>query len=428
MSHNSDRKSTNANRRTFLKGAGLAGAAGLAGCLSGGGGASDTLTVGALYALSGSVEVIGRPMMNSTELAVKQINDNGGIDGREVELIKRDNGSDPSTGIEEARSLVTQEGCSIVFSAYTSAMRNAITDTFVENEVPLWYPTLYEGGVCTNIEGGQGFSGDINVPKESLEWVWFNNAVPKQQIQPYIPWLMEKEGIESFYLIGSDYVWPQTTNAVIKNFVDENGGSIVQEDYVPLDFTSWGSKLSDISSADPDAVYFTVVGASQVAMIEQAAERGLLEDYPWAGNIMTEQEASSAGDAADGIYTSAPYFNSLDTDESNNYISSYEEEYGTETTPNFIAAASYSAPLMMAQLLEENNADVSTGNEMKSALENETTISAPQGDVTMNPGSHHCTIQSRAGQYDAEAGGFEVLQEFGQITPGGITVDGDCLL
>jgi urea transport system substrate-binding protein len=261
-----------------------------------------------------------------------------------------------------------------------------------------------------------------------LSPVWFNNAVPKQQIQPYIPWLMEQEDIESFYLIGSDYVWPQTTNAVIKNFVDENDGSIVQEDYVPLGFTDWGSKLSDIDSANPDAVYFTVVGASQVAMIEQAAERGLTDDYPWAGNIMTEQEANSAGSAADGIYTSAPYFTSLETDENDTFLSSYEEEYGTSTTPNFVAEASYWAPLMMAQLLEENNTDVSTGPEMKSALENETSMDVPQGPVTMNPGSHHCTIQSRAGQYNADAGEFEVLQEFGQITPGGITVDGDCLL
>ncbi|MDQ2055335.1 transporter substrate-binding protein, partial [Halobellus sp. H-GB7] len=221
------------SRRNALKMAGLAGITGLAGCSGGSsaGGSSDSgsngdsgasdepLTVGALYALSGSTEVIGRPMMNSTELAIQQINDAGGINGREIELVKADTASAPQTGIEKSRQLINRDGCSIVFGAYTSAMRNAITDIYVENEVPLFYPTLYEGGVCREIEGAEGFSGEINIPEESLEWVFFNGAVPKQQIQPYIPWLMEEYDISSFYLIGSDYVWPHTTNAVVDDFV-----------------------------------------------------------------------------------------------------------------------------------------------------------------------------------------------------------------
>lgn len=404
---------------------------GLAGCVGGsgggGGGGDDTLTAGALYALSGTIEVIGRPMMNSTELAIDQINADGGIDGREIELVKKDNESDPQTGIERSRELVTEEDCDIVFGAYTSAMRNAITDVYVENEVPLFYPTLYEGGVCASIQGAEGFSGQINIPKEKLEWVWFNGAVPRQQIQPYIPWLMEEEGIESFYLIGSDYVWPHTTNAVLDDFVQENGGEILAENYVPLDFTDWGSTLSDIESANPDAVYFTTVGASQVAMINQAAELGLTDQFVWAGNIMSEQEAQSAGDAADGMYTSAPYFTSLDTEANSQYIGGYEEAYGTDTTPNFVAEAAYWAPLMTAELLAQNDPSASSASEVKAALENEATITAPQGEVTMNPGTHHCSLQSRVGQYDADAGEFDVVQEFGSLEASGITVQDGCL-
>lgn len=431
------------NRRSFIKAAGVVGATGLAGCMGGGDGGSGgsggdggstggsggpgALKWGALYALSGTIEVIGRPMINSTELAVNQINENGGIDGRQIELVKADNASDPQTGIEKSRDLVNNENCSMVFSAYTSAMRNAITPVYVQNEVPLFYPTLYEGGVCESIEGAEGFSGQINVTKEKLEWVWFNGAIPKQQIQPYIPWLMENKDVESFYLIGSDYVWPHTTNAVLDDFVEENGGSIVQEDYVPLGFTDWGSKLTDIQSADPDIVYFTTVGSSMVSMIQNAADLGLTDEMVWAGNIMTEQEANGAGDAADGIYTSAPYFTSLDTDANNNYLGSYESEYGTDTTPNFVAEAAYWAPLITKKLIEENDPEASSPAEIKSALENETSMEAPQGTVSMDAGTHHCTLQSRAAQYNAGAGEFDVLQEFGQIEPYGITVKQNCL-
>lgn len=428
-----DGDQTKRSRRSVLAGLGAASTFGLAGCVGGGGGGGggggtdDTIKFGALYALSGTVEVIGRPMMNSTELAVDQINENGGIDGRQVELVKADNASDPQTGIEESRTLVNDENCDMVFGAYSSAMRNAITNVYVENEVPLFYPTLYEGGVCASIQGAEGFSGQVNVPKEKLEWVWFNNAVPRQQIEPYIPWLMENEDIESFYLIGSDYVWPHTTNAVLDDFVEANGGTILQEDYVPLDFTDWGSKLTDIESADPDAVYFTTVGASQVAMIKQAADLGLTDEFVWAGNIMSEQEAQSAGEAADGIYTSAPYFTSLDTTENDDYIGGYRDKYGTDTTPNFVAEAAYWAPLMTAELLRENDPQASSPSQVKSALENEATLTVPQGEVTMNPGTHHCSVQSRVGQYDAASSEFEVLEEFGSLKASGITVEQNCL-
>lgn len=419
------------NRRTALKMAGIAGATGLAGCSGGsgnsGGDSSDTLRFGALYALSGAQEVIGRPMMNSTELAVQQINDNGGIDGREVELVKKDNGSQPETGIEESRSLVNEEDCDIVFGAYTSAMRNAITNVYVDAEVPLWYPTLYEGGVCREVEGAQGYSGDINIPAERLEWLFVNGAVPRQQLAPYIPWLIEEYDVSSFYLIGSDYVWPSTTNAVIKNLVDENGGEIVQEDYVPLGFTDWGSKLNDIADADPDIVYHTVVGSSMVAMMEQASELGLTEDTVWASNVTSEQEARAAGAAADGFLTSAPYFTSLDTEANEGYIGSYEEAYGTDTTPNFVAEGAFWGVHMTAKAIAENAPDAASGPEVKAALENPITYAAPQGEVEMDPGTHHCVQQSRVGEFNSDTGEFDVLSEFGAIEPYGVTVQEGCL-
>jgi len=433
----SEKRNRTLNRRNILKTVGLAGITTLAGCSGGGstddengsgsGGSEDPLKVGALYALSGSEEVIGRPMMNSTELAIQQINDAGGIDDREIELVKADTASSPETGIEKSRQLINSDGCSIVFGAYTSAMRNAITNIYVENEVPLFYPTLYEGGVCQAIEDAEGFSGDINIPQDRLEWVFFNGAVPKQQIQPYIPWLMEEHDVSSFYLIGSDYVWPHTTNAVVDDFVQENGGEIVAEDYVPLGFTDWGAKLSDIQSSDADAVYFTTVGTSMVEMLNQAGSLGLIDEMVWAGNIMSEQEARGAGDAADGVLTSAPYFTSLENEANDTYLSSYEEEYGTDTTPNFVAEAAYWGPLMLRDALVEYAPSASSGTEVKSALENPLTLDAPQGTVEMNTENHHATLQSRVGEFNAESGTFEILNEFGQIEPSGITVAESCL-
>lgn len=411
----------NFTRRKFVQATGASATVSMAGCLGNGGGGGGGLTFGALFALSGSIEVIGRPMMNSVELAVNRINENGGIDGEEVELVQRDNASDPATGIEESRNLINEDNADIVFGAYTSAMRDAITDTYVENEVPLWYPTLYEGSVCRAI------GDDIVVPKENLEWLFFNNAVPKQQIQPYVPWLMEELDVESFYLIGNDYIWPRTTNTILRDFIEENNGEVIEENYVPLGFTDWGSELTDIDDADPDIVYFTTVGDTQVSMIKQAAELGLTENIEWAGNIMSEQEARAAGEGADGMYTSAPYFINIDSEENDEYIGSYRDEYGEDTTPNFVSEAAYWAPLMAAKAIEEAE-DVGGPADIKAALETDITLQAPQGEVQMDPGTHHCAVQSQVGEYNGETQQFEIREEFGQIEPSGISVEPDCLL
>jgi ABC-type branched-subunit amino acid transport system substrate-binding protein len=409
-------------RRKFVQATGASAAVSMAGCLGNGGngGGSSGFTFGALFATSGSVEVIGQPMMNSVELAVNQINADGGINGEEINLVKRDNGSDPATGIEESRSLINDENADIVFGAYTSAMRDAITETFVTNEVPLWYPTLYEGSVC------EAIGDDIVVPRENLEWLFFNGAVPKQQISPYVPWLVDNLDVESFYLIGNDYIWPRTTNTILKDFIDENDGEVVGENYVPLGFTDWGSELQDIRDADPDIVYFTTVGDTQVSMIRQAAELGLTDEMEWAGNIMSEQEARAAGDGADGIYNSAPYFINIDSEENDQYIGSYRDEYGEDTTPNFVSEAAYWGVQMTVQAIEEAD-DVSGPTDIRDALESDITLQAPQGEVQMDPGTHHCALQSRVGEYNADSEQFEIREEFGRIEPSGISVQANCL-
>lgn len=408
-------------RRNFVQAAGASATVSMAGCLGNGGGGDDSgFTFGALFATSGDVEVIGSPMMNSVELAVNQINENGGINGEEVDLVQRDNGSDPATGIEESRSLINDENVDIVFGAYTSAMRDAITETYVSNEVPLFYPTLYEGGVC------EAIGDDIVVPQENLEWLFFNGAVPRQQISPYVPWLMDNLDVESFYLIGNDYIWPRTTNTILKDFIDENDGEVLGENYVPLGFTDWGSELQDIRDADPDIVYFTTVGDTQVSMIRQAAELGLTDEMEWAGNIMSEQEARAAGDGADGMYCSAPYFINVDSEENDEYIGSYRDAYGEDTTPNFVSEASYWAVLMTVQAIEEAG-DVSGPTDVRDALESEITLQAPQGEVQMDPGTHHCALQSRVGEYNSDTAQFDVREEFGQIEPAGISVQANCL-
>ncbi len=408
-------------RRRFVQAAGASATVSMAGCLGNGGDDSPGLTFGALFALSGEIEVIGRPMMNSVELAVDRINANGGINGEEINLVQRDNSSDPATGIEESRNLINDDNADIVFSAYTSAMRDAITETYVENQVPLWYPTLYEGSVCRAI------GDDIVVPRENLEWLFFNGAVPQQQIEPYVPWLMEEQDVESFYLIGNDYIWPRTTNTILRDFIEENNGSVINEDYVPLDFTDWGSELQTIAEADPDIVYFTTVGDSQVAMIRQAAELGLTDDMVFAGNIMSEQEARAAGEGADGVFCSAPYFINVESDENDEYIGSYRDEFGEDTTPNFVSEAAYWGVLMAAEAIEEAG-DVTGPTEVRDALETDITLQAPQGEVQMDPGTHHCALQSRVGEYNAETGQFDIREDFGRIEPAGISVEPDCLL
>ena len=148
----------------------------------------DAVKVGILQSLTGTMAISEITVKNATELAIEQINDNGGVLGREIVAVVEDGASEPATFAQKAQKLIEDEEVATVFGGWTSASRKAMLPVFERTQNLLWYPVQFEGNECS--------------PN-----IMYSGAQPNQQILPALGWA-EEEGYESYFLVGSDYVFP----------------------------------------------------------------------------------------------------------------------------------------------------------------------------------------------------------------------------
>ncbi|MHC2426479.1 ABC-type branched-subunit amino acid transport system substrate-binding protein [Bradyrhizobium elkanii] len=158
--------------------------------------AGGEIKVGVLFSLTGTTAIIEESLNKATLLAIEEINATGGIKGSKIVPIVEDPASDPATFSEKARKLVVGDKCVSVFGSYTSASRKAVLPVFERQNNLYWYPTLYEGRECSKN-------------------VIYTGAVPNQQQDEFVPWLVKKFG-KKFYLIGSNYIYPKEENKLLQ--------------------------------------------------------------------------------------------------------------------------------------------------------------------------------------------------------------------
>jgi urea transport system substrate-binding protein len=215
----------------------------------------DTITGGALNSLSGTMAISEVTVRDSIKLAVDEINADGGVLGKQIELIGEDGASEPTVFAEKAQKLINSDCVAAVFGGWTSSSRKAMLPVFEDNNSLLYYPVQYEG-------------------LESSPNIFYTGATTNQQIVPALDYLKEK-GTKSLYLVGSDYVFPQTANRIIKAYAEANGIEIKGEDYTPLGSTDFSTIVNKVRTADADAVFNTLNGDSNVAFFREYKNVGL---------------------------------------------------------------------------------------------------------------------------------------------------------
>ncbi|MCB1467945.1 MAG: ABC transporter substrate-binding protein, partial [Rhizobiaceae bacterium] len=242
------------SRRRLLKvGAGAAAAGILAPYIAR---AAEPIRVGVLQPFSGGLEVLGMQGAQGAELAMLEANEAGGVlDGRMFEFIRADDKTDPKTAVERTTELLRRDNVTAIIGPVTSANRDAMMPTIQRSKSLLLYATDYEGGVC--------------VPNVACY-----SALPEQWINPLVPYALENLG-KSFYLIGSDYVWPQKMNAAFRTQAESAGGKIVGEEYSPWGAKDYAATLRKIESAGTEVVVTTLVGADAITFVKQFAAAGL---------------------------------------------------------------------------------------------------------------------------------------------------------
>ncbi len=236
----------------------------------------DTIKLGFLNSLTGGMAISEKTVSNVLHMAADEINADGGILGKQIEYIQEDGATDWPTFAEKTEKLLTQDCVAAIFGGWTSSSRKAVKPVVEENNGLFFYPVQYEG-------------------LEASPNIYYTGATTNQQIIPAMDYLAS-QGVKTLFLAGSDYVFPRTANAIIKLYAAELGIEIVGEEYVPLDKDDWTTQVSKIVEADPDFIFNTINGSSNVGFVKAYYDAGLTpETTPIISVSIAEEEAPAMG-------------------------------------------------------------------------------------------------------------------------------------
>jgi ABC-type branched-subunit amino acid transport system substrate-binding protein len=379
-----------------LQAVGGATLAGVAGC-TGGGGGEGTFTIGGNLPLSEGWEPYGNTQIQAAEIAVAELNDNGGLDGQEVEFVVENNQVDPQTTRDMASRLVEQENADIILGPISSANRIAMASEVSRLQVPALYASQYEGDVAEDY---------------CNEGMYQLGDVPLQKINPFIPYLMEEHG-ESFYLLGDDYVWPQEINGVVREVVDSEGGEIVGEEYVSLDTTDFTSIIPRIEQADPDILFMTVTGAGPAAIQDQMHEQDVRDQFTQVGLAHGQgviQGASS--EASEGVLTCHMYFENIDNEANNEFVQKLKDKHGEDILINYFTGPAYNAIQLLADAVKQGGG--TSTEELHDGLDGATANSV-MGETTIEV-DQQMTVGTSVGVLNSEQK-YDVIESFDPVTP-----------
>lgn len=339
----------------------------------------STVTVGILHSVTGTMAISETGSVQAEKLAIDQINAMGGVLGRQIKYIQEDGASDWPTFAEKARKLLVNDKVAAVFGCWTSASRKAVLPVFEQYNGMLYYPTFYEG-------------------LEQSPNVIYTGQEATQQIIAGIDWVVKEKGAKTFYLLGSDYIWPRTSNKIARKHIEKLGLKVVGEEYYPLGHTSFNSVINKIKLKKPDVIYGIVVGGSNVAFYKQlkAAGINLKKEKPLLLTIsVTEDEILGiGGENIEGAYAVMKYFQSLDNPNNKAFVQAFKEKWGKDIVIGDVTQAAYLGPWLWKAAVEKAGSfDIDKVRKASPGIELNT---APEGYVRVHE-NHHLWSKTRVG-------------------------------
>ncbi|MET9164073.1 urea ABC transporter substrate-binding protein [Streptomyces cellulosae] len=356
----------------------------------------DTVKVGLLNSLSGTMAISEVTVHNALLLAVKEINAAGGVLGKKLKPVSQDGASDWPTFAEKAQTLITDDKVAATFGCWTSASRKAVKPVFERNKSLLFYPVQYEG-------------------LEQSPYIFYVGATTNQQIVPALDYL-KKQGLTRLYLVGSDYVFPRTANKEIRAYAKANGMEVVGEDYAPLGSTEFGTIVNKVKDAGADAVFNTLNGDSNVAFFKEYKSAGLTaKSLPVLSVSIAEEEVKSIGTQyLEGQLTAWNYYQTTPGTANDRFVKAYQAAYGKDKpTSDPMEAAYISVYLWKAMVEKAGSFDVA---DVKAAADG-ITFDAPEGKVTVDGATQHVHKTARIGKVGADGLITEVWNSGAPIEP-----------
>ncbi|MBQ1047130.1 urea ABC transporter substrate-binding protein [Micromonospora sp. C51] len=356
----------------------------------------DTVKVGLLNSLSGTMAISEVTVRDAIMLAIEEINAAGGVLDKKIEPVGEDGASDWPTFAEKAEKLIREDRVAAVFGCWTSASRKAVKPVFEKNKALLFYPVQYEG-------------------LEQSPYIFYTGATTNQQIVPGLDYL-KAQGATSLYLVGSDYVFPRTANKIIKAYAEANGMKVLGEDYAPLGSTEFGTITNKVKSSGADAVFNTLNGDSNVAFFKEYKSAGLTAaTMPVVSVSIAEEEVKSIGTQyLEGQLTAWNYYQTTPGAANEKFVAAYKAKYGADKpTSDPMEAAYISVYLWKAMVEKAGTFDVEKVREASDGI----TFEAPEGLVTVDGATQHIAKTARVGKVGADGLITEVWNSGQPITP-----------
>ena len=353
---------------------------------------TDTeVTVGILHSATGTMAISETGSIQAEKLAIAQINEMGGVLGRKIKVIQEDGASDWPTFAEKAKKLLVNDHCAAVMGCWTSASRKAALPVFEQYNGLLYYPTFYEG-------------------LEQSKNVIYTGQEATQQILASLDWVAKEKGAKSFFMVGSDYIWPRTSNKIARKHIENVlKGTVAGEEYFPLGHTQFNSVINKIKLKKPDVIFADVVGGSNVAFYKQLKAAGIdLKKQTLLTISVTEDEIDGiGGDNIAGAYSCMKYFQSLKNPNNERFVSAFKKMWGDKTVIGDVTQAAYLGPFLWKMAVEKAGSfDV---DKVVAASPDIEFKEAPEGYVKIHP-NHHLWSKTRVAKA-LPTGQFEVVYE-----------------
>ena len=357
--------------------------------------------VGILHSLTGTMAISEKSLMEVEKMAIEEINEKGGVNGKKIFPVVEDPASD-FTGLfpEKAKKLLLQDKVAVVFGCWTSVSRKNVLPVFEKNNGLLFYPVQYEGNECSNN-------------------VVYSGAAPNQQILPAVEWLMSKEGGEKkkFYLIGTDYVFPRTANLVIVKYLESKGLKALAENYTPFGHKDYASLVQDIKAKDPDVIFSTINGDSNINFYNELASQGIHADkVPVVAVSVGEDELRGLDPSKVKDHLAAwNYYQSVKSPANKAFVERFQKKYGKDrVTDDPIAAAYEQVYLWKAACEKAKSFEV---DKVQAALHSGgIEFDAPEGHISVDMHNNHVKKAFYMGKIRDDKQ-FDIVYETAPIDP-----------
>ena len=351
----------------------------------------EPFKVGVLFSKSGQTQAMENSMLKATLYSIKKVNQNGGINGRELIPICYD----PSGTLENystlANKLLIEDKVQIIFGCYTSSSRKEVLKVVERQNGMLCYASQYEG-----------FEFSRNII--------YCGAAPNQNSTFLGEYLLQNYG-KRFYQVGSDYIWPRESNRIMSEIVEKNGGHVAKQKYLKMDANrvDYDKIIQDIKKQQPEVIFCNFVGEAIVHFYEAYADAGLDPSTTPIASLTTSENdiREMTNGIAEGHLTAAPYFQTVKTPENELCVAGFLEEYGDENRTDMCWEAAYFQVQIVANALRKTNSD--NIDTLRPAILN-TEFQAPQGKVKIDLANSHTYLWPRIGRVN-NVGLFDLLQE-----------------